>query len=251
MSPAPLGLLPALLFGSTFIFQNLEGRYQEEVVSERMSLSLARWRSFYDISVPLGEVAAYGGDLPFAMQVVCKAEESGYALSNLSFCAHAGTHLDAPAHLMPEGKTLDQYQAERFILPAQVVEVRERECIPQESLLEVDAGREDYALLFKTQNSRQGLLKKKEFCRKFVYLSAEAARMAAQMGVRMVGIDSLSVDSYDDLSLQAHRILLEHDVLILEGIDLGGVPPGRYTLICLPLLIAGGEAAPARAVLLG
>jgi arylformamidase len=74
--------------------------------------------------------------------------------------------------------------------------------------------------------------------------------MAAQMGAKLLGIDSLSVDRYDDLSLQAHRILLEHDALILEGIDLGCVPPGRYTLVCLPLLIAGGEAAPARAVLL-
>jgi len=214
-------------------------------------LSLARWRSFYDISVPLGEVAAYGSDLPFARQVACTADEAGYALSNLSLCAHAGTHLDAPAHLMPGGKTLDQYPAERFILPAQVVEVQDRECIPQESLREVEASREDYALLFKTENSRQGLLKKKAFCQKFVYLSAGAARMVAQMGARMVGIDCLSVDSYDDLSFPAHRILLEHDVLILEGIDLSSVPPGRYTLICLPLWIAGGEAAPARAVLLG
>jgi arylformamidase len=214
-------------------------------------LSLTRWRSFYDISVPLGEVAAFGDDLPFERQIASTIEEAGYALSNLSLSAHAGTHLDAPAHLMPRGKTVDQYPAERFILPAQVVEVQGRECIPQESLWEVEASKEDYALLFKTDNSRQGLLKKKAFCQKFVYLSADAARMATQMGAKLVGIDCLSVDSYDDLSFPAHRILLEHDVLILEGIDLGGVPPGRYTLICLPLRIAGGEAAPARAVLLG
>lgn len=214
-------------------------------------MSLARWRSLYDISVPLGEVAAYADDLPFGRQIVCTADGAGYALSNLSLSAHAGTHLDAPAHLIPGGKTLDQYPAERFILPAQVLEVLDRECILKESLQEAEAGSEDHALLFKTQNSHQGLLKKKEFCQKFVYLSADAARMAAQMGARLVGIDCLSVDSCDDLSLSAHRILLESDVLILEGIDLSGVPPGRYTLICLPLRIAGGEAAPARAVLLG
>jgi arylformamidase len=214
-------------------------------------LSLARRRSCYDISVPLGEVPAYGDDLPFERQIACTTEEAGYALSNLSLCAHAGTHLDAPAHLIAQGKTLDQYPAERFILPAQVVEVQDRECIRQESLLEVEASNMDYALLFKTENSRQGLLKKEAFCREFVYLSADAARMAVQKGARMVGIDYLSVDRYDDLSPSAHRILLEHDVLVLEGIDLGGVPPGRYTLICLPLRIVGGEAAPARAVLLG
>jgi arylformamidase len=212
---------------------------------------LAGWRSLYDISVPLGEVSAYGDDLPFDRQIVSTIEEAGYALSNLSLSSHAGTHLDAPAHLIPGGKTLDQYSVERFILPAQVVEVQELKCIHQESLREVVPGREDYALLFKTQNSLQGLLNEREFCQEFVYLSAEAAGMAAQMGAKLVGIDYLSVDSYDDLSLPAHRILLEHDVLILEGIDLGGVPHGRYTLICLPLKIKGGEAAPARAVLLG
>jgi arylformamidase len=211
---------------------------------------LARWRSLYDISVPLGDVAAYGDDLPFERQMASTIEEAGYALSNLSLCAHAGTHLDAPAHIMPGGKTLDQYPAERFILPAQVVEVQDRECIRPRSLQELEAREEDYALLFKTQNSHKGILRKEEFCQEFVYLSAEAAGMAAQMGAKLLGIDSLSVDRYDDLSLQAHRILLEHDALILEGIDLGCVPPGRYTLVCLPLLIAGGEAAPARAVLL-
>jgi arylformamidase len=213
-------------------------------------LSLTRWRSLYDISVPLGEVAAYGTDLPFERQIACRAEEEGYALSNLSLCAHAGTHLDAPAHLLPGGRTLDQYPAERFILPAQVVEVRDHESISAESLRDVVAEGENYALLFKTQNSQQRLLQKLAFCREFVYLSAEAARMAVQMGASMVGIDYLSVDRYDDQSFSAHRILLENDVLILEGIDLGGVPPGRYTLISLPLRIKGTEAAPARVVLL-
>jgi len=214
-------------------------------------LRLTEWKCLYDISVPLGEVAAYADDLPFERLVACRAEETGYALSNLSLSAHAGTHLDAPAHFISGGKTLDQYPAERFILPAQVVEVQDHESIPAESLGEVEASRMDYALLFKTQNSHNGLLKRKEFSRRFVYLSAEAARMAARMGAKLVGIDSLSVDSYDDLSFPAHRILLENDVLILEGIDLFCVPPGRYTLISLPLRIAGGEAAPARSVLLG
>jgi arylformamidase len=214
-------------------------------------LSLTRRRSIYDISVPLGEVAAYADDLPFERLVACMAEEAGYALSNLSMSAHAGTHLDAPAHLISGGKTLDQYPAERFILTAQVVEVRDHESIPADSLGKVVAEGEDYALLFKTQNSHNGLLKRRKFSQRFVYLSAEAARMAVQMGAKLVGIDSLSVDRVDDHSFSAHRILLENDVLILEGTDLGGVPPGRYTLICLPLKIKGGEAAPARAVLLG
>jgi arylformamidase len=214
-------------------------------------MSLADRRSLYDISVPLGEVAAYGSDLPFARQTASTLEDAGYVQSNLSLSAHAGTHLDAPAHLISGGKTLDQYPAERFILPAQVVAVTDRECISRESLRKVEGSRMDYALLFKTQNSHNGLLQKREFSSSFVYLSAHAARMAVQMGAKLVGIDSLSVDSYDDHTLSAHRILLENDVLILEGIDLGGVPPGRYTLICLPLRIKGGEAGPARAVLLG
>ena len=88
-----------------------------------------------------------------------------------------------------------------------------------------------------------------DFREDFISLSVQAAQICVARGVRLVGIDYLSVDKYGDDSLPVHRTLLESDILILEGIDLAAVPCGRYTLICLPLRIEGAEASPVRAVL--
>ncbi len=87
------------------------------------------------------------------------------------------------------------------------------------------------------------------FSEEYVCLTPDAARLCVSRGVGLVGIDYLSVDSYEDASLPVHRTLLENDILILEGIDLKDVPCGRYTLICLPLRIKDAEASPVRAVL--
>lgn len=77
-----------------------------------------------------------------------------------------------------------------------------------------------------------------------MHLSPEAAALCVQQGVDLVGLDAISIDPLDDSSFRAHHILLNHGILVLEGIDLAGVPAGDYTLICFPLKIAGGEAPP-------
>jgi arylformamidase len=87
------------------------------------------------------------------------------------------------------------------------------------------------------------------FCRDYVFLSSDAAELCVSYGLGLVGIDYLSVDRFEDESLPVHHILLERDVLILEGLDLCSVPQGRYLLICLPLSIENAEASPVRAVL--
>jgi arylformamidase len=116
-------------------------------------------------------------------------------------------------------------------------------CLPESG---IEPGQ---ALLFKTGNSRRGLMHQSGFSEDFISLSEQAARFCVTRGVKLVGIDCLSVDEYEDDSLPVHRTLLENDILILEGIDLAAVPCGRYTLICLPLKIEGAEASPVRAVL--
>jgi arylformamidase len=77
----------------------------------------------------------------------------------------------------------------------------------------------------------------------------DVAQLCVAGEVSLVGIDYLSVDKYGDDSMPVHRTLLENDILILEGIDLAGIPSGRYSLICLPLSVKGAEASPVRAVL--
>jgi arylformamidase len=106
------------------------------------------------------------------------------------------------------------------------------------------------ALLFKTDNSRRSLMHEASFNQDYVFLSSDAARFCVSRGLGLVGIDYLSVDCFEDESLPVHRILLESDVLILEGLDLSRAPSGQYLLICLPLSIENAEASPVRAVLL-
>ncbi|HSD58723.1 MAG TPA: cyclase family protein, partial [Methanotrichaceae archaeon] len=171
-----------------------------------------------------------------------------YDLSTLTLSAHAGTHLDAPAHLIAGGKTLDQYPLNRFLLPGRVISVEDDESIPRDALKDVDV-RAGEALLFKTRNSRCGLPRQSTFTEDFVYLSEDAAQLCLDLGASLVGIDYLSVDKYGNDTAPVHHLLLKNDVLILEGIDLKEVSPGEYFLLCSPLSVKGAEAAPARAIL--
>lgn len=218
--------------------------------SEAWPQKVADFTEVYDISALLEEVAAYPGDREFSRKWTSKTEEgAGCNISALTLCTHSGTHLDAPFHLLQTARTLDAYPLQRFITPAQVVSVKEANSI-QPSALEGIEIKKGEALLFQTENSTRGLLRKADFQKGFVYLSPDAARLCVALGVGLVGIDYLSVDRYMDDDLPVHRCLLENDVLILEGINLQGVLPGRYLLLCLPLRMKGSEASPVRAVLM-
>ncbi|HPS92212.1 MAG TPA: cyclase family protein [Methanothrix sp.] len=216
---------------------------------ESASNNTQNFREIYDISVPLNEAPIYPADRPFTQEWMERMDRGdGYNLSALSLGSHAATHLDFPAHLLEGGKRLDEYPLGSFIMPAEVVCVSGDGPVLPGSLLEsrIKSGQ---ALLFKTGNSHRGLMHQTSFSEDFISLSAQAARLCVASGVKLVGIDYLSVDEYGDDSLPVHRVLLENDILILEGIDLEAVPCGRYTLICLPLRIEGAEASPVRAVL--
>lgn len=170
-------------------------------------------------------------------------------MSKLVMSAHSGTHIDCPAHFIPNGKTLDQYPITDFMIASQVVEIEDTEMIRPAELLDLDI-KENEALLFKTDNSRTGRCKSGVFSEKFVYLSSEAADFCVKKKVALVGIDYITIENYGDKAFPAHRKVLGNDILVLEGINLKEVPPGRYTLFCLPLKIKGGEASPVRAILL-
>lgn len=104
--------------------------------------------------------------------------------------------------------------------------------------------------MFHTWNTSRNLLRKKDFVTDYVHLSPEACQELVRRQVKLVGIDYLSIDPFDSPTYPAHAILLGAGVLVLEGADLSGVPPGAYTLVCLPLRMAGAEASPVRAVLI-
>ena len=210
----------------------------------------------YDISILLGAEqidAPIPGVKPFSLEAVFSIDKGDPCnLSNLSMNCHTGTHLDVPSHFVGNSKTIDDYPVESFILPAQVVEIQDSEVINKTELenLPLEAGD---AVLFKTANSGRGICRDPGLAESWVYLSPEAAAYCVSKKVSLVGIDYMAPEkpggTLEDAPI--HDALLGNDIFILEGIALDNVPPGRYTLLCLPLKLKGAEASPVRAVLIG
>jgi arylformamidase len=188
---------------------------------------------YIDITAPLGPgTRLYPGDPPVEVIRLSAADgASGFALSRLTLGTHAGTHVDPPAHLLPGTNTVDQLPLDVLIGPALLIGVAQDHPITTEDLTSLPA--RTRRLLLRTGNQP---------------LTEDAARLLVRRGVRLVGVDALSVDPLDAAG-PVHRILLEAGVIIVEGLALAGVPPGRYRLMCLPLRLADGDGAPCRAVL--
>ena len=208
-------------------------------------------KEVYDISVSLGDESIdWPGNPPYSRELISKIEDGAYCnLSKLVMPTHVGTHIDTPAHYIARGKDLDEYPIEKWILPAQVVSIKDKKVILPAELENLDI-KPGEALLFKTENSISAHSTGGVFWENFVYLSPEAADFCVEKKVGLVGIDYVSVDKYDNKAFPVHHKLLGNEILILEGINLKDVPPGKYTLFCLPLKIKGAEGAPARAVLI-
>ena len=202
-----------------------------------------------DVSVPIHpELVHWPGDPAVQVRWRLRMERGGTCnLSVLSLSSHTGTHMDAPLHFLPGGKTLDCMPLDATVGPARVIEIKDSECVRVNEL----AGhkiRKGERLLFKTRCSRRSW-KKKSFDEHFVYISKEAAAFLAQRRVRCIGIDYLSVGGFKRDSTETHQILLGAGIWIIEGLNLSKIKPGNYDLICLPLKILGSDGAPARAIL--
>ncbi|MEE8303364.1 MAG: cyclase family protein [Candidatus Tectomicrobia bacterium] len=202
----------------------------------------------YDITVPLSpSLAAYPGDPPIEIVPVTQLAEGDVAnVSRVTLSSHSGTHLDAPRHFFAQGDTIDALDLTVLIGPVRVCAMTGRTHITADDLRRLDLDTTQ-RVLFKTDNG--GLWTTPDFQPNYVALTASAAHLLVDLGVKLVGIDYLSVDAYDRQDFPVHRILLGADVLILEGLDLRAVPPGEYELIALPLLLQDGDGAPARVVL--
>jgi arylformamidase len=189
---------------------------------------------FIDVTAPLGPgTRVYPGDPAVALTPLSVADgRDGFALSRVTLGTHAGTHVDPPAHLLPGGVTVDRLPLDLLIGPARLVDVDQGRPVTAEDLAVVP------------RRTRRLLLRTGE-----MPLTDEAARLLVARGVRLVGVDGLSVAPVENPA-PIHRILLAAGLVIVEGLALDGVPPGAYHLICLPLRLAGGDGAPARAVLM-
>ncbi len=203
--------------------------------------------SLHDISLKLsGETVRWVTATPFELEKrrrMSKGDPNNSSALNMS--VHSGTHIDAPFHFVADGNTIDQLPVDRFIGPALVYAVEAERYITKEHVAGI---RLDGAtrVLFKTRNSE--LLHQREYDPDFVAFSVEAAQSLVELGVDLVGLDYLSV-AHADEQVPVHRAFLDHGVVLLEGIDLSAVAPGRYELMCLSIPLGDSDGAPCRAVL--
>lgn len=165
----------------------------------------------------------------------------------LEMNSHIGTHIDAPLHFIKNDKSIEKLPLEPFIGSVIVVELSRIKQVGIEDLRKIDFPKGIKRIIFKTSNSK--LWKSKKFRKDYVGLTIEGARYLVKKGIRLVGVDYLSIAKYTE-AVEVHRILLGKNVFILEGLNLTGVKPGKYELVCLPVKISGSEAAPARAILI-
>ncbi len=172
-------------------------------------------------------------------------------VSRLSMSVHTGTHVDAPIHFIAEGSAIESIPMETLVGPCQVVAMQPAgRHIGAEDLdgLVLPAGTE--RLLFKTTNSGIWGPGHTAFRSDFVALTADAAAWLVEHSIRLVGVDYLSVEPVECAESPVHRALLGSGVVIIEGLNLTNVAPGEYTLVCLPLKLAGSDGAPARVILI-
>jgi arylformamidase len=204
--------------------------------------------SYYDISVPIhSAMPVYEGDPPVEVTLSHSIERGDQAnVSRLLMGAHTGTHVDAPRHFVQGAKTVDEFSLDVLIGPATVVDFGGVDVISVEILAQADLEGVE-RILFKTSNSE--LWRASGFRKEFVHMTGDASEYLVERGVKLVGIDYLSIERFDAPQAVAHLALLRAGVVILEGANLTGVPAGKYKLICLPLLIRGCDGAPCRAVL--
>jgi arylformamidase len=203
-----------------------------------------------DISVPLKtDMPTWPDSVGLRLIRTMSLEEGDTAnVSRLDCDVHMGTHVDAPWHFLKDGFTVDAMSLDVLIGPAVVGYLPEAGVITPSELASLNLPASTKRLLLRTRNSELWAAGVTEFRKDYVALSAEAARWIVDRGIRLVGIDYLSVQSYEDDPL-THQILMKAGIIIVEGLNLAGVQPGSYELICLPIRLVGADGAPVRAVL--
>jgi arylformamidase len=160
--------------------------------------------------------------------------------------AHAGTHVDAPRHFFDGAAGVDLLPLEMLIGRVRVVEIRARKGIGPDELSEINLS-EDVRVLIKTVNSR--LWGSPEFNPEYVGVTEAGAKHLIGQGIKVLGVDYLSVEQFKNPGAPAHHVLLGGGTIVIEGLNLRDVDPGVYEMYCLPLRIVGADGAPARVVL--
>ncbi|GBC97410.1 Kynurenine formamidase [bacterium HR16] len=202
-----------------------------------------------DLSIPLkAGMPTYPGDTPFEMKPLLRIADGKVCnLSALQMGTHTGTHVDPPWHFVEEGIRVDELPLDLLIGKAYVVSIRGASAVTADALDAAGIPEDAERLLIQTDNSFNAW-DKPGFQPDFVYLAPDAAEWIVHRGIRLVGIDYLSVEQFRAPQPLIHRTLLGAGVIVVEGLNLRALEPGWVRFICLPLRVEGGDGAPARAV---
>lgn len=205
----------------------------------------------YDLSIPISpDMVTWPGQPKVHLERVSRIEDGANSNGSvLALHVHTGTHVDAPVHFLQGEEGTESLPLDILTGAAQVIEllpdVRE---INAEVLIYAGLRPGVERVLFKTRNSAYWAQPNDEFKPEFVGISGDGAEFLVWQGVKLVGMDYLSVAPYKR-SRETHEIFLRHRVVLVEGLDLRAVAPGMYHFICLPLKLVGSDGAPARAIL--
>jgi len=204
----------------------------------------------YDVTIGIGgKTPIYAGDPPASVDGAKRLAAGDSAnVTRLAFGAHTGTHVDAPNHFIEGTRRVDRLDLKKLIGHCRVVRVDDSvQTIEPEHFGDIEGIER---VIFKTKNS--ALWNESEFHSDFAHISPAAAEALVANGVKLVGIDYLSIERFRSGDHPVHKALLSKEIVILEGLDLREIEAGDYELICLPLKYEGGEGdgAPARTVLI-
>jgi arylformamidase len=200
-----------------------------------------------DISLPISQgMPVYPGTAKTEIKQVLSASGNS-VLSEIQMTSHAGTHIDAPIHALPGAKNIDDLSLDLFYGPCRVLDLTGCKTSITEGDLRSHRIQADERLLFKTQNSLHG---NTEFYDDYIYLARDAAVYLGDVGIKLAGIDSLSIKQSGSKDNTAHTALLSKGIPIVEGLNLSKVEPGSYILSALPLAFQGIDGSPTRAVLI-
>ena len=208
--------------------------------------------AIHDISLDITPgMPIWPGDPPLRLERFSSIADGQEAnVTHWSSCVHIGTHVDAPAHFVDGAPSVDEIPLKDLNGRAYVVDLPRAEVLDRATLESARIPPRTRRLLFRTRNSKLWARGETKFRKDFVAIDASGAEWLVSKGVRLVGVDYLSVAPWGDAE-PTHRVLLQAGVVVVEGLNLSDVTQGRYTLHCLPIKLVGADGAPARAILVG
>lgn len=207
--------------------------------------------TIYDITLTISPaLPVWPGDPAVKLEQVASMARGDTAnVTRLELGAHTGTHVDAPHHFLNDGRTVEALPLEVLTGPCYVAQLPDAvEAITAEVLARTPIPNGVERILFGTRNSHGWAQNEQEFQPDFVAITEDGAEWLTGHGVKLVGVDYLSVAPFHQ-STATHRVLLLAGVVILEGVNLAQIPRGFYQLYCLPLKLLGSDGAPARVIL--